>query len=210
MIDLYCERLGPGLWAEPVNAFTNLSFVVAGFAAWRLAEQRDSMSPGTGLLIALILTIGVGSGLFHTFATNWARVLDVIPILLFQLVYLCMYGSQIAKMRISRLTGLVIVFILAAYFGRLFPHVLNGSLIYLPAFVMLLGLGLYHYQHAKVEPTLILWAAVVFSVSLVFRTTDLVACRFLPIGTHFLWHLLNGLLVYVAFRGLLMNLRNTR
>jgi hypothetical protein len=25
-IDAYCERLGPGLWAEPLNALTNLAF----------------------------------------------------------------------------------------------------------------------------------------------------------------------------------------
>ncbi len=29
-IDLYCERLGPGLWAEPLNAVTNLAFILAG------------------------------------------------------------------------------------------------------------------------------------------------------------------------------------
>lgn len=25
-IDIYCERLGPGLWAEPLNALTNAAF----------------------------------------------------------------------------------------------------------------------------------------------------------------------------------------
>ena len=180
MIDLYCERLGPGLRAEPINAFTNLAFVVAGFAAWRLAVQRNSISTGTILLIALMVAIGVGSGLFHTFATGWARVLDIMPILLFQLVYLCVYGVLIARMRISHLTGLVILFLLAAYLGRQFPDVLNGSLIYLPAFVLLFGLGLYHYRHVKVEPALLLWATVVFSVSLFFRTIDLDICKFVP------------------------------
>ena len=34
-IDIYCERVGPGLWAEPVNALTNLSFLAA--AAFVLA-----------------------------------------------------------------------------------------------------------------------------------------------------------------------------
>lgn len=209
MIDLYCERLDNGLWAEPINAFTNLAFVVAGYVAWRLADQRDSMSPGIGLLIALIVAIGVGSDLFHTFATNWARVLDVLPILLFQLVYLFMYGRQIAKIRLSTLTGLVVLFILAADLARQFPNILNGSLIYLPALVMLFVLGPYHYRHARVEPTLLLWATAVFSVSLFFRTIDLDVCKFFPIGTHFLWHLFNGLLVYLAYRALLLNLGNT-
>jgi hypothetical protein len=207
MIDLYCERLGPGIIAEPINALTNLAFVVAAYAAWRLADQYRSMSVETGLLIGLMVAIGIGSGLFHTFATNWARVLDVLPILLLQIAYLWIYGSRIIMMKTVHLEGLVILFLIAAYFGRQFPHLLNGSLIYLPAFIMLLGLGLYHYHHARVEPTLLLWATAVFSASLFLRSIDLAVCKYVPIGTHFFWHLFNGLLVYLAFRGLLMNLK---
>jgi hypothetical protein len=207
MIDLYCERLGPGIIAEPINALTNLAFVVAAYAAWRLADQYRSMSVETGLLIGLMVAIGIGSGLFHTFATNWARVLDVLPILLFQIAYLWIYGSRIIMMKTVYLEGLVILFLIAAYFGRQFPHLLNGSLIYLPAFIMLLGLGLYHYHHARVEPTLLLWATAVFSASLFLRSIDLAVCKYVPIGTHFFWHLFNGLLVYLAFRGLLINLK---
>ena len=148
MIDLYCERLGPEVFAEPINALTNLAFVVAAFAAWRLADQYRSLSVATGLLIGLMAAIGVGSGLFHTFATNWARVLDVLPILLFQMSYLWIYGTRIIMMQTVHLAGLVILFLIAACLGRQFPHLLNGSLIYLPVFIVLLGLGLYHYRHA--------------------------------------------------------------
>ena len=205
-IDLYCERLGPGIWAEPINAFTNLAFLVAAVAAWRLANQYRLLSVETRLLIGLMVAIGIGSGLFHTFATSWARVLDVLPILLFQIAYLWIYGSRVIMMRTVYLAGLVMLFLIAAYLGRQFPHLLNGSLIYLPAFMLLLGLGIYHYHHARIEPTLLLWATAIFSVSLFLRSIDLAICRYLPIGTHFFWHLFNGLLVYLAFRGLLMNL----
>jgi hypothetical protein len=46
----------------------------------------------------------------------------------------------------------------------------------------------------------------VFSVSLFLRSTDLAICNHIPTSTHFFWHLFNGLLVYLAFRGLLINL----
>ena len=206
MIDLYCERLGPGIWAEPINALTNLAFVGAAFAAWRLTNQCRSMSVETGLLIGLMVAIGIGSGLFHTIATSWARVLDVLPILLFQIAYLWIYGSRIIMMRTDHLAGLVLLFLIAAYIGRQFPHLLNGSFIYLPAFILLLGLGLYHYHHAQAEPKLLLWATAIFSVSLFMRSIDMAVCKYLPVGTHFFWHLFNSLLVYLAFRGLLMNL----
>jgi len=32
-MDAYCERLGPGLFAEPLNALTNVSFLLAAWAA---------------------------------------------------------------------------------------------------------------------------------------------------------------------------------
>ena len=34
-IDGYCERLGPGFWAEPLNALTNLAFLIAALVMWR-------------------------------------------------------------------------------------------------------------------------------------------------------------------------------
>ena len=33
-VDDYCERLGPGLWAEPLNLVTNLAFLIAAIL-WR-------------------------------------------------------------------------------------------------------------------------------------------------------------------------------
>ena len=47
-------------------------------------------------------------------------------------------------------------------------------------------------------------AAVVFCASLVFRTIDELVCPSFPIGTHFLWHLLNGGLLYLAMRTLIL------
>ena len=84
MIDLYCERCGPGLLAEPLNATTNLAFLIAAWAAWVLARRLNSLSGGIQGLIFLTVSLGIGSALFHTFATAWARVLDVVPILLFE------------------------------------------------------------------------------------------------------------------------------
>ena len=44
-VDLYCERLDPSFWAEPLNAFTNLSFLIAAaiaFVQWRRAGGLES------------------------------------------------------------------------------------------------------------------------------------------------------------------------
>lgn len=157
MIDLYCERLGPGLWAEPLNAFTNLAFLVAAFVSWRLADQHKSLSGDTWVLIGLMMAIGIGSGLFHTFANSWSHFLDILPILLFQLAFLWIYGRRVIKIQPGYLAGAVVVYLVAAYLGRQFPHILNRSLMYAPAFLLILGLGLYHHRHAKNEHNILLW-----------------------------------------------------
>ena len=52
----------------------------------------------------------------------------------------------------------------------------------------------------------VLAATGVFLLSLTMRTMDQAVCPWLPMGTHYFWHLLNGLLVYLIVRGLLVNL----
>mgnify|MGYP005609753145 CR=1 FL=1 len=83
VVDNYCERLGPGYWAEPLNAVTNAAFLIAALLVWR----RTAGLPVARLLAMILFVIGVGSLLFHTFATRWAGVADVLPIALFILTY---------------------------------------------------------------------------------------------------------------------------
>ncbi len=87
----YCERGGdPGFWAEPLNAISNGAFVIAGLiAAWQLARSpRKDCALFEWLMIVLVICIGIGSFMFHTYATVWAIPFDTIPISLFMLAYL--------------------------------------------------------------------------------------------------------------------------
>ena len=209
MIDLYCERLDPGFWAEPINALTNLSFIIAAIFAWQLANRLNVRFFEIRLLILLMIAIGLGSALFHTFATGWAQILDIVPILLFQLVFLWVYGRSIIRMPNSILHGVIALFLILAIVARQFPHVLNGSLIYAPAFLVLLVLGFYHFHADKTEKFILLMATGVFALSLFFRTIDMTTCPEFHMGTHFLWHLFNGVLVYLVARSILKNLQRT-
>lgn len=82
----YCERIDASFWAEPVNALTNLAFVIAAVVIAN-ALVRDGQAVRKAwdlwLLAGLIAAIGVGSFLWHTLATPWSGLADVIPILLF-------------------------------------------------------------------------------------------------------------------------------
>lgn len=208
-MDLYCERIGPGFGAEPVNAWTNLAFLAAAWAAWRLARRREVGTGGLRTLLALCVSIGVGSGTFHIFATRWAVLLDVIPILLFQLAYIAVYVREIA--RGSRLVAgaILAAYLVVVWKMRQFPDVLNGSLMYLPALLFLVGLGGYHWRTRRAEPGILLAAAGVLIVSLAFRTIDETVCPAFPLGTHFLWHILNGVVLYLLLRALIVNLSSS-
>jgi len=205
MIDLYCERVGPGLWAEPLNAFTNLGFLIAAWAAWRLVGREAADSRALRVLVGIIASIGIGSGLFHTFATPWAQALDIGPIVIFQLSFFWFYCRRIAAL------GAVTTFILVAFVvvgslvGYQFMQVLNGSLAYVPALLLLVSLGTFHLLKTLVVPYSLLAAAGFFLMALTFRTIDIAVCLRFPIGTHFLWHLSNAVVIYLGMKSLVLN-----
>lgn len=201
-VDLYCERVGAGFWAEPINALTNIVFFIAAWGIWHLSRRSSTLSPGIWLLIAAIVAIASGSFVFHTVATNWARVLDVLPILIFQLLFLWLYGRRVIALTRPTSGLLLAGFLAAAILGRQFPEILNGSLIYAPAFLAILALGVYHARTASSGRFDLLAAAGVLAVSIFFRTIDNAVCFTFPIGTHFLWHLANGAVVFLAVRPL--------
>lgn len=200
MIDLYCERTAIGLWGEPFNTFSNLAFLIAAWAALRLARRHGALDAATGLLLLLLLCIGIGSTLFHMFANGWSEWLDVIPIMLFQFAFLALYLRRIAGLHALPLSGALLAFLAASYAAAQYPQLLNGSAGYLPAFIFLTALGIHHLRSANSEPWLLLAASGLFIVSLLFRTIDNAVCGILPTGTHMFWHLCNAIVLYLAIR----------
>ena len=205
-MDLYCERIAPGLTGEPLNAISNLAFFIAAFAIAKLALNQNKVSVEILRLVGLTVAIGIGRTLFHTFATRWSNWLDIIPIFLFQLYFLWLYTRRVIRMK-SLFAGILITgFVFASLLSQQFTHILNGSLSYAPALLILGSLGIYHDQQQKQEPLILLEATGVFFLALFFRTFDSTICPDFPFGTHFLWHLLNGVVLYLSARGLILNL----
>ena len=210
MIDLYCERLDAGFWAEPVNAITNLGFILAAWLIWHLVAQKQLRDPGIAIVTSMIAAIGVGSFLFHTLAAPFTRWLDMIPILVFQLLYIGLYARRIINLHPATIGVMLLVYLAAANYGRQFPELMNGSLIYAPALLVITGLGIYHYRSRRKEHSLLLVAAAVFLLSIFFRSIDNSICSQFALGTHFLWHIFNALVVYLTMRALLANLVSGR
>ncbi|WP_101341061.1 ceramidase domain-containing protein [Cereibacter azotoformans] len=191
-IDSYCERLGPAYWAEPVNALTNLAFVVAAAVVWPRVR-------GIGRALAAVLAlIGLGSWLFHTHANRLTGLMDVLPILAFILLYIFAASRDMLGMR-GWQAGLATAAFLpyAALTVPLFQRVpgLGSSAAYAPVPVLILLYALLLVRRAPATARGLAAGAGLLVLSLTFRTLDGPLCAALPLGTHFLWHLLNALML---------------
>nr|AIF02784.1 conserved putative membrane protein [uncultured marine group II/III euryarchaeote KM3_15_B02]AIF12962.1 conserved putative membrane protein [uncultured marine group II/III euryarchaeote KM3_59_B11]AIF17007.1 conserved putative membrane protein [uncultured marine group II/III euryarchaeote KM3_75_F08] len=207
-IDNYCERTDASLWAEPLNAFSNLAFIAACVAGWwcyrRRCEQTGRQRWEFVLLLALLGAIGIGSFLFHTFATRWAFVADVVPIALFQFAYVAVYGWHMLARRWWVVPAAWAAFIVArmALAVPYPPGQFNGSAGYFSSLLFIALMGGYARHTERDGAWLILLATPLFMAALYFRSIDLLACDDFPLGTHSLWHVANGGMLYCLFAGL--------
>ncbi len=204
-MDVYCERVGPGLLAEPLNAVGNISFLLAAWAAWVLAQRTGTLSAGVQVLIAIAASIGIGSILWHTYPTSWTLILDIVPTLIFLIWFIWLYTRNVIGMRLLFAAASVAVFLLASYIFIQYSNVLHGAPAYVPGLLVALVLGVFHATQRRVARFALLAAAGAYTAALFFRTIDNEVCPVLPIGTHFLWHILIGLVTYLAMRSVILN-----
>ncbi len=193
-VDGYCERVGPGYWAEPLNALTNLAFVLAAAVMW----PRVRGLPLGRAMCAVLAVIGVGSWLFHTHANRLTGVMDVAPIAVFILLYVFAAARDFLGLR-PLLAGLVAagfvpwavvltpVFAALPFFGI--------SAFYWPVPLLILVFAGLLVRRAPATSRGLALGAGILVFSLVFRSLDQAACAAFPVGTHFMWHLLNAVML---------------
>lgn len=217
----YCERAGPGLWAEPANALSNIAFLLAAalaFRRWQRAGGNDIASLG---LIVIVAAVGLGSLAFHMLATSGAALLDVGPIVMFICGYLFLALHRFLRFPAAVALSLTLALVvLTALAQRLVAAgVLNGSVPYVPTLGAMCLVAVSALLRARImlarasaapsrapppgEPErackigwLLLETTALFATSLMFRSIDFAVCGTFPIGTHFLWHLLNAWVLY--------------
>jgi len=196
-VDNYCERTGPEFWSEPVNAVTNLAFIIAALVVWAmLGGRRD---PGARVLTGVLFAIGVGSFLFHTYATGWAGMLDVLPIVVFILIYIYLATTRFfGTSRVIGIGAVVAFFPYAALVSWLVASTfgpLNGSVAYIPVPILILGYAAALFLRDRPTAIGLAVGAGILFASLFFRTVDETVCGSFPLGTHFMWHVLNGIML---------------
>ena len=184
------------MWAEPLNALSNLAFIIAALWAASQAWKRRTGLAVWGLVL-LVLLIGIGSSAFHTFANRLSALADVIPITLFIYVYLAFALRRFARSGwIATACWLAALFLVTLFMQNVTePGFMNGSGAYVPALIASLAVSLLLRRRGHEAANHLILASNIFLVSLIFRTADQIVCPVLPIGTHFVWHLLNAVVL---------------
>jgi hypothetical protein len=193
-VDGYCERTGPEYWSEPVNALTNIAFLIAAAVMW---PRVRGMVTGQ-VLCAILAAIGVGSWLFHTHANPLTGVMDVTPIVAFILAYVFVATRDFlgqpgwaaglaAAAFVPYAAAVTPLFRALPFFGV--------SAFYWPVPVLILAYAWLLRARAPATARGLAGGAGILVVSLAFRTADMAVCGAFPLGTHFLWHILNGVML---------------
>jgi hypothetical protein len=203
-VDNYCERTDGSFWSEPLNAVSNLSFLVASIAAAvyvrRVSRQTGQPAGELFALPVMVLLIFLGSSAFHTTATRWGLAADSGTIAVYMVYFISLWPRLYWDLPWRRawlggpiflvFTGLVTVTL------RQLPG------MYLSALAGLLVLaGFLFFSKDPARRAHWKWyltAALVFAVSLTARTLDAPLCGDMPIGTHYIWHTLNGVVLYLV------------
>jgi hypothetical protein len=198
-IDNYCERTAAELLAEPLNAVSNVAFFIAACLLWRRYVREGVPHRPSVILIVLLALIGVGSSLFHTFANGLTMLGDVIPISIFTFTYL--WFALRLLLGVPRMSSLALLGVFAVA-GGLAPQVppqlqFNGSVAYFPCLFALFIISFALLKKNRAAGLTIFRAASWFCVSLLYRSIDMKLCPMLPHGTHFLWHTINGRVLFL-------------
>ena len=193
-IDIYCERLDIGIWAEPINAVTNVAFILAAIIMWlrckKLIEGR--------ILSFLLFSIGCGSFLFHTYAQTWAALLDVTAILIFILTYIFVANRRFfVWSKLVSLIGVILFFPYQLILTSILSNIqfFGSSVQYIPVAILIF---IYSGLLRKSEPNLsrgLFIGAAILCLSIISRTVDEPLCSILSVGTHFVWHILNAIML---------------
>jgi hypothetical protein len=208
-VNIYCERASAAWDAEPLNAISNLAFFLAAWAAWRLQARRANFAydGAIRLLCLLIALVGAGSMTFHTVATRWAEWADVIPILVFMIVYCWVVLTAFFRWHFL-LKGLACIILFSATFyleADEFEKFLWGGAMYLPTLVFLVGIGAGIWRSDAAAGATFVSAAALFVLSFATRTADMQMCSSLPIGTHYFWHIFNATVLFLLVRTLILH-----
>ena len=207
----WCEAPRIGEWIlEPVNTWTNLSFVFFGiFILQRALVKKRADHVLTNHFYTTVfglgmIFLGLGSGFFHasrTFLGEWIDILGMYIVSMYFLLYNFVRTKHLDNQKFLTLylTGLTIGGAIIYFFPR-FAIVFFGMQL---AFIFIHCLVIQRKFNHHVQMKFFYWAAGLFIVAMtswILDRTRVVCFPYANMNGHGIWHLLNGVVAYLVYR----------
>lgn len=208
---IYRETLMGRFPVEPWNTISNLIFLVVGGVSILYTRLRWSVYPLATIITPIILIGWLGGTLYHALRDNslWL-LLDFLPIALATLIAMTFFWARLLQnWFLAFIVGISLAlsgraFLMALIYSgfAIERRWLIGAGYASMALAILLPIFLYEgrlYIGKKVKTLIFLpiLAGGSFLVALISRTYDMSSeiTPYLPMGTHFLWHIFGGVSV---------------
>ena len=197
-MDFYCERTNGQIFNEPVNAISNIFFIIVSLSLIKILRKNQS-NKIYYIQPILIFFIGIGSFLFHLNPNIITLYSDVIPIFLFSLSFIFFFNRDVININYlnNALLFLLFFFLFLFITPKINYEILNGSEFYFANYFFLTMYTIWLYLKKSDFFQLLLLGFIFFNLSILLRSLDNHICEYFSIGTHFLWHFLNAYLLKI-------------
>ena len=197
-MDFYCERTNNQIFNEPINAISNIFFIIVSISLLKILRKNKSDKINY-IQPILIFFIGVGSFLFHLKPNIITLYSDIVPIFLFSLSFILLFNRNVINISNFNSALLLILFFTLLLFitPKLNFEILNGSEFYFANYFFLTMYTIWLYFKKSDFFQLLFLGFIFFNLSILLRSIDNHICHYFSIGTHFLWHFLNAYLLKI-------------
>lgn len=215
-VDLHCERLADGLMGEPLNVLSNILFFVVAYFLFKQYREADIRAPRIKVLIYMIISFGVGSVIFHASARMWGAIFDVLPIVMFAVLYLYLFARHVLRIKRKWAVALIAFFFLAnLIFKANVIKAPDGYVSLIPSVLVMYCIALFMFATKNRSAMRFATATLVATMAATFRAVDSYMngedlCDMFPMGTHFLWHVLMAGYVYIATSDVILRCKANR
>lgn len=205
-----CERHTLGWMAEPLNVLSSFAFMAVAISIYRYYRREEDVRGKWAwdiiALMAITFIIGVNSVIFHAYPTPTTELMDTLAIVFFIMIYFWSVLFRIGRCNFFQATVCFIAFLgFSHILVHQFPKALNDSIGYLSSMIALIMIAVHLHLKARPSSQHFMLAAIVGVCSLFCRAIDKEVCSMLPVGTHFLWHMLNATLLFILLKQIIRN-----
>jgi len=205
-----CERHELGWVGEPLNVLSSFAFIAVAISIYRYYKREEDIARkwiwDIHALTVLCFIIGVNSIVFHAFPTPTTELMDTLAIVFFIIIYFWSVLFRIGRCNLFQASIAFIAFLGGTHIlVHQFPRALNDSIGYLSSMIALIVIAVHLHLKARPSSQHFMLAALIGVCSLFCRAIDREICPMLPIGSHFLWHILNATLLFILLKQIIRN-----